>query len=118
MSADDPLAVAISDWKCKHHIADGDPMIAALELVRIYLRHAREVDDNPAAPPPSFEEFRSTIELLDRRSKSFVQQAIDLIAELRRFGQYVERLNRSRFLTQLVLVTLGIMAGVLIGRLL
>ena len=75
MSADDPLAVAISDWQRKHRIADGDPMIAALELVRIYLRHAREIDDNPGAPPPSFEDFRGTIELLDRRSKSFVQQA-------------------------------------------
>ena len=48
MSADDPLAVAISDWQRKHRIADGDPMIAALELVRIYLRHAREIDDNPS----------------------------------------------------------------------
>jgi hypothetical protein len=77
MSADDPLAVTISDWQRKHRIADGDPMIAALELVRIYLRHAREVDDKPGTLPPSFEDFRSTIELLDRRSKSFVQQAID-----------------------------------------
>ena len=71
-----------------------------------------------AAPPPSFEDFRGTIELLDRRSKSFVQQAADIVGELRRFGQSVERLNRSRFLTQLMLVALGIIAGVLIGRLL
>ena len=118
MSADDPLAVAISDWQHKHRIADGDPMIAALELVRIYLRHAREVDDKAAAPPPSFEDFRGTIELLDRRAKSFVQQAADILGELRRFGQSVERLNRSRFLTQLMLAALGVMAGVLIGRLL
>ena len=118
MSADDPLAVAISDWQRKHRIADGDPMIAALELVRIYLRHAREIDGSQAAPPPSFEDFRCTIELLDRRSKSFVQQITDVVGELRRFGQSVERLNRSRFLTQLMLVALGILTGVLIGRLL
>jgi hypothetical protein len=117
MSDDDPLAVAISDWQRKHRIADGDPMIAALELVRIYLRHAREIDNDPIAPPPSFEDFRGTIELLDRRSKSFVQQAADIVGELRRFGQSVERINRSRFLMQLVLVALGILAGVLIGRL-
>jgi hypothetical protein len=118
MSADDPLAVAISDWQRKHRIADGDPMIAALELVRIYLRHAREVEDKPGMLPPSFEDFRSTIELLDRRSKSFVQQAADIIGELRRFGQAVERLNRSRFLTQLMLVALGAIVGVLVDRLL
>jgi hypothetical protein len=118
MITDDPLAAAVSDWQRKHRIADGDPMIAALELVRIYLRHAREVDDKPGTLPPSFEDFRGTIELLDRRSKSFVQQATDIIGELRRFGQSVERLNRSRFLTHLMLVALGIIAGVLIGRLL
>jgi hypothetical protein len=118
MNSDDPLAVAISDWQRKHRIADGDPMIAALDLVRIYLRHAREIDNDPVAPGPSFEDFRGTIELLDRRSKSFIQQATDVIAELRRFGQSVERLNRSRLLTQLVLTALGIMVGVLIGRLL
>jgi hypothetical protein len=118
MSADDPLALAIADWQREHRIADGDPMIAALELVRIYLRHAHKIDDNPEAPPPSFEDFRSTIELLDRRSKSFVQQATDIVAELRRFGQSLERINRNRFLNQLMLVTLGIITGVLIGRLL
>jgi hypothetical protein len=118
MSADDPLARAITDWQRKHRIADGDPMIAALDLVRIYLCNARKIDDDPEAPPPSFEDFRSTIELLDRRSKSFVQQAADIVADLRRFGQGLERLNRNRFLTQLMLVTLGIITGVLIGRLL
>jgi hypothetical protein len=118
MSADDPLALAIAHWQRKHRIADGDPMIAALDLVRIYLRNARKIDDDQEAPPPSFEDFRSTIELLDRRSKSFVQQAADIVAELRRFGQAVERLNRSRFLAQLMLVALGIAAGILIDRLL
>jgi hypothetical protein len=118
MSGDDPLAVAVSDWQRKHRIAEGDPMIAALELVRIYLRHAREIDDKPGTLPPSFEDFRGTIELLDRRSKSFVQQAADIIGELRRFGQSVKRLNRVCFLTQLILVALGAMIGVLVGRLL
>jgi hypothetical protein len=118
MSGDDPLAAAVSDWQRKHRIADGDPMIAALELVRIYLRHARDVDDHLGTLPPSFEDFRGTIGLLDRRSKSFVQQATDITGELRRFGQSVERLNRSGFLTQLILVALGILVGALIGPLL
>jgi hypothetical protein len=117
MSADDPLAGATADWQPKHRIADGDPMIAALDLVRIYLRHARKIDDGPNAPSPSFDDFRGTIELLDRRSKSFVQQAADIVDELRRFGQRVERLNRSHFLTQFMLIALGVVAGVLIGRL-
>jgi hypothetical protein len=116
MSDDDPLGKAIADWQLKHHVAGGDPMIATLKLVRIYLRHARQIDDAPSSTPPSFEDFRSTVELLDRRSKLFINQAADLIAELRRFGQNVARLNRARVITQLALVALGGVAGVLIDR--
>ena len=113
MDSDDPLADAIAEWQRKHRIADGDPMIAALELVRVYLQHARPTDD---AHIPSFEDFRSTIELLDRRSKSFINQAADLIAELRRFGQNVERLNRVRVATLVLLVACAAVTGALVGR--
>ena len=116
MNADNPLGHAIADWQRKYHIADGDPMIAALELVRIYLEHAPRVDADPNEVPPSFEDFRSTIELLDRRSKSFINQAADLVSEFRRFGQNLARLNRARVITQLALAGLGVVAGVLIDR--
>ena len=118
MNPDNPLERAIGEWQRKHRIADSDPMIAVLELVRIYLKHSRETDDDPAASPPSFEDFRGTIELLDRRSKAFIHQAADLVAELRRFGQNVSRINRARFATHCVFIGLGAVAGVLIDHLL
>ena len=117
MNADDPLARAIGEWQRKHRIADGDPMIAALELVRIYLKHSRETDDDSMSPP-SFEDFRGTIDLLDRRSKAFIHQAADLVSELRRFGQNVSRINRARFITHCVCAAFGAVAGVLVDRLL
>ena len=115
MNTDDPLQRAIGDWQRKHHIADGDPMIAALELVRVYLQHARH-DDSQDAVAPSFDDFRSTIELLDQRSKSFINQASDLVSELRRFGQNVERLNRVRLVMFVAMVSLATIIGVLLGR--
>jgi hypothetical protein len=118
VSADDPLARAISDWQRKHHIADGDPMIAALELVRIYLRHSHNIEDSSDAAPPSFEDFRSTIELLDRCSKAFVQQATDLVGELRRFGQSLKRVNGERLIVHCIGATMGALVGMLIDRLL
>ena len=118
MSADDPLARAISEWQRKHHIADGDPMIAALELVRIYLQHSRKIDDGSDTTPPSFEDFRSTIELLDRRSKALVQQATDLVGELRRFGQSVKRVNGERLIVHCIGAAMGALVGLLIDRLL
>jgi hypothetical protein len=116
VNADDPLERAIGEWQRKHHIADGDPMIAALGLVRVYLQHSRHTNDSQDAAIPSFEDFRGTIELLDRRSKSFINQASDLVGELRRFGQNVERLNRVRLAALLVMIVLSGIAGVLIGR--
>jgi hypothetical protein len=118
VNGNDPLAEAIGEWQRKHHIADGDPMIAALDLVRIYLHHSRKVDEATDAAPPSFEDFRGTIELLDRRSKAFIHQATDLVGELRRFGHNVTRINRARFITHCVCAAFGAVAGVLIDRLL
>lgn len=118
MNANDPLTEAIGEWQRKHHIADGDPMIAALELVRIYLLYSRNIEDGSDAAPPSFEDFRSTIELLDRRSKAFVQQATDLIGELRRFGQNVKRVNGERLIIHCLGAAMGALVGILIDRLL
>jgi hypothetical protein len=115
VNADDPLERAISEWQRKHHIADGDTMIAVLELVRVYLQHARH-DNSQDVAIPSFDDFRGTIELLDLRSKSFINQAADLVGELRRFGQNVERLNRVRLVTVFVAVALATTIGVFIGR--
>ena len=118
MSADDPLATAIAEWQRKYRVADDDPLIAVLELVRLHLQHARVTGEESDSAPPGFEDFRSTIELLDRRSKAFIHQASDIVAELRRFGLNVQRINRARVATQIALVVLGIIVGGLAARLL
>ena len=116
MNADDPLAHAISEWQRKHRIADDDPIIAVLDLVRLQLQHARVDRDDDAAAPPSFEDFRSTIELLDRRAKAFVHQATDVEAELRRFGLTVARLNRAHVFVQILLLLAGVVIGAVASR--
>jgi hypothetical protein len=118
VTADDPLARAISEWQRKYRIADDDPIIAVLELVRLQLQHTRINREDAGAAPPGFEDFRVTIELLDRRSKAFIHQATDLTAELRRFGLNVQRINRARLVTQLLLIALGGAIGGLLTRIL
>jgi hypothetical protein len=118
VNASDPLTEAIGEWQRKHHIADGDPMIAALDLVRIYLQHSRKIDDSSGAARPTFEDFRTTIELLDRRSKAFAQQATDLVRELRRFGRNLKRLNGERLIVHCIGAAMGALVGILIDRLL
>ena len=117
MSADDPLAHAISEWQRKHRIADDDPILAVLELVRLQLQHAHTHGDGDKAAPPSFEDFRGTVELLDRRSKTFVQQATDLAAELRRFGLGVRRINRTRIFSLVLIFALGLIIGAFVVHL-
>jgi hypothetical protein len=112
----DPLARAIAEWQRKHRIADDDPVLAVLELVRLQIQHARVGRDDMDASPPGFEDFRGTIELLDRRSKAFIHQASDLVAELRRFGLNLKRINRARVATQLALLVAGIVIGGLLTR--
>lgn len=116
MNDNDPLAKSIAEWQHKHRIADDDPVLAVLELVRLQIQHARANRDDADAAPPSFEDFRGSIELLDRRSKSFINQTSDLVGELRRFGQNVQRLNRVRLVTLFVVVALATIIGVLIGH--
>ena len=118
MNDNDPLARAITEWQHKHRIADDDPVLAVLELVRLQIQHAHVGRDDTDAAPPGFEDFRSTIELLDRRSKALIQQATDLTAELRRFGLNLKRINRARVATQLALLVAGIVIGGLLTRLL
>ena len=118
MNADDALANAISEWQRKYRITDDDPILAVLDLVRLQLQHSRGDRERDDFAPPSFEDFRSTIELLDRRSKAFVQQATDLAAELRRFGLNVRRLNGARVFSQIILFVVGIIIGGLLGRIL
>jgi hypothetical protein len=115
MNSDDPLALALSEWQRKHHISDGDPLIAVLELVRLAVRHPQKSDCPEASPPPTFEEFRTTIETLDARSKSFVSQSTDLIAEMRRLAQTVQKLNEKQSGGLLMAVLFAMAAGVGIG---
>ena len=60
------LQNAVLEWQKKYGIRDGDPMLASLELFHIYLR-TFEPSAN-GSRPPTFEEFRESIELLDQRT--------------------------------------------------
>jgi hypothetical protein len=114
MSTDDPLALALSEWQRKHGIADGDPMIAVLDLVRLAITHPLK-KDAPASLPPTFEEFRATMEALDSRSKVFATQSVALIAELRTFARIAQRLNDSRAATIVLMLALGSGIGAGVG---
>ena len=87
MKADEALEQAVVAWRTKHQIREDDPMLAALDLVRVYLAHAPLPARDAAEVPPTYAEFRETVELLDRRANSFGKQSLDLIVELRKVAE-------------------------------
>ena len=108
------LQNAVLEWQKKYGIRDGDPMLASLELFHIYLR-----TNEPTASgsrPPTFEEFRESIEFLDQRTRTFAKQAAELIQELRKLPEAALRMNLGRCLILLLLVLGAFAAGIAIGK--
>lgn len=106
------LRAGILQWQKKWGVTDGDPILACLELYEIYFNAMRPGGDGTR--PPSFEEFRSSLELIDQRGRTFTKQAAELIQELRA----VPHLRKLRsYHTALLLVAVGAFAaGLLAGR--
>lgn len=50
MSSDEALDEAVASWRTTHHIREDDPMMAALDLVRVYLAHAPRPSIAACAP--------------------------------------------------------------------
>lgn len=117
MKADEALEQAVTAWRTKHGIRGDDPMLAALDLVRVYLAHAPLPPRDAAEVPPTYAEFRETVELLDQRANAFAKQSLDLIVELRKVAE--RRATKREFpITILLLVaSLAAVAGFYFGRL-
>jgi hypothetical protein len=117
MKADEALEQAVNGWRTKHSIREDDPMLAALDLVRVYLAHAPLPTRDAAEVPPTYAEFRETVELLDRRANAFGKQSLDLIVELRKVAERRSG-KRELSLTVLLLIAgLAAVAGYYLGRL-
>ena len=74
----------VADWQKKPGVADDDPLFAAVELFEIYAESITVKPSKEHAEPPSFNEFRDTLERLDQISKRFTNVAQDLTNEVRK----------------------------------
>jgi len=117
MKADEALEHAVVAWRTKHHIREDDPLLAALDLVRVYLAHAPLPARDAGEVPPTYAEFRETVDLLERRANAFGKQSLDLIVELRKVADRRAG-KRELSLTALLLIgALAVVAGFYLGRL-
>jgi len=107
------LQKQVVEWQKKHGVNDNDPILATLELLEIYFRYRQ--------PPPSqsaatFEEFRGSLEELDRHARKFNSQSTELIRELRTIPEMKKRFASYRAITVFVIALLALIAGVLVGK--
>lgn len=107
------LRAGIARWQQKHGIGDDDPAIACVELFDLYVASLRQ--RTPDSPPLRFEEFRSTLELLDARSKAFAKTAADLTHELRQAAQTQRQLRRVSLISIVIATLAAFAAGLLTG---
>jgi hypothetical protein len=117
MKADEALEHPVVAWRTKHHIHEDDPMLAALDLVRVYLAHAPLPTRDGGEVPPTYAEFRETVELLDRRANAFGKQSLDLIVELRKVADRRAGKRELSLTALLLIVALAVVAGFYLGRL-
>ena len=117
MKADEALQQAVTEWRTKHQVREDDPMLAVLDLVRLYLAHAPLSVREAPEVPPSYGEFRETVELLDRRGNAFAKQSLDLIIELRRVAGPGTPRPQLSIKPLLLIAALALAAGFLLGRL-
>ncbi len=110
------LKNAVLEWQKKYGIRDGDPLLASLELFHIYLRITHPPAEHQGSRPPTFDDFRASVELLDQRSKGFVKQAGELMQELR-IAPEIQRRLRSYKASALLFIFIGAFSsGLLIGK--
>ncbi len=110
------LKNAVLEWQKKYGIRDGDPLLASLELFHIYFRITHPPAEHQGSRPPTFDDFRASVELLDQRSKGFVKQAGELMQELR-IAPEIQRRLRSYKASALLFIFIGAFSsGLLIGK--
>ena len=104
----------ILQWQKKYGVVDGDPILACLELFEIYFTAIQPRGEG--SRPATFEEFRSSLELLDQRGKAFTKQAAEVINEMRAVPELGRKI-RSIHLSALFLTAVAAaVSGFLIGR--
>jgi hypothetical protein len=105
-----------SEWQKKHKIADNDPLLAAVELFQIYINSLPTPSPPRQTEPPSFNEFRDTLEKLDQLSKRFINVGQDVINELRKKSSGQSTGSGMQFFNIMIIGLVGIVAGYLAAR--
>ena len=103
---------ALAEWRTRHHLREGDPLLLCLELFRIHQTHWDAIRREDL---PSFSEVRDSLLQLHQNAIVLQRQSAALTEELRRYKSTSKLIAPS--IAGLGLTALfAAITGVLIGK--
>ncbi len=105
----------VVEWKHRHHIRDDDPILAALELLKVFFQNAK-IELPPDSESATLIEVRAAIQQLNRIGKDFSKQTRELTVEMRALPDFGKQLHFGRMTALLATAVACLGAGVLIGK--
>ena len=105
----------VIEWKHRHRIRDDDPILAALELLKVFFQNAK-IELPPDSNSARFVEVRAAIQQLNRLGTDFSKQTRDLTLEMRALPEFGRQLRSGRATAFFLTAIASLGAGILIGK--
>lgn len=106
---------SVVEWKHRHRIRDDDPILAALELLKVFFQNVKielPLDSDSAR----LVEVRAAIQQLNRLGIDFSKQTRDLTLEMRTLPELDKQLRSERTTAFVIAAIACLGAGILIGK--
>ena len=115
MMEPDSFESVVADWKHRHGIRDDDPILAALELLKVFFKNAK-IEIPPDSDSATLVEVRAAIQQLNRLGSDFSKQTRELTLEMRTLPELDTQLRSGRATAFVAIAIACLGAGILIGK--
>jgi hypothetical protein len=115
MTEPDSFEGTVIEWKHRHCIRDDDPILAALELLRVFFQNAK-IELPPDSNSATLVEVRAAIQQLNRLGMDFSKQTRELTLEMRTLPELEKQLRFGRMTAFVATAVACLGAGILIGK--
>jgi hypothetical protein len=115
MTEPDRFESIVVEWMHRHRIRDDDPILAALELLKVFFQNAK-IELPPDSNSATLVEVRAAIQQLNRLGTDFSKQTRELTLEMRTLPELNKQLRSGRTTAFLATAVACLGAGILIGK--
>ena len=106
---------AVSEWRRKNGIRDGDSVLQMLELLKIFFQNVK-IEIPPDTDSIQLVTVRVSLQTLTQLTKEFHKEARELKQEIRSVPQITQQLSAGRAVAFICVAIAMLLAGILIGK--